>query len=214
MPSLPGICASNANKVLTDFIRTGVYDRRRPLLKTTSPSMDILVSSNLERLLYLMTLDTEFVASCMAQLTDRGHYALPGALTEQIQSHFWADWCDDAAAAQTIARVFAREHYLCDPHTAAGWYAAENYVNQTGDQTPMVVLSTASPYKFPAVVLAAIGQEAQGDEFHQMEQLEAASGVPIPGNLSRLRQKRERHPDVIARDQMLSYVINRENPLG
>ena len=203
------ICASNANNVLTDFIRTGVYDRRRPLLKTTSPSMDILVSSNLERLLYLMTLDTDFVAACMAQLAERGHYALPEALMEQIQGHFWADWCDDAASAHTIARVFAREHYLCDPHTAAGWHAAENYVNQTGDHTPMVVLSTASPYKFPAAVLSAIGQEAQGDEFHQMEQLEAVSSVPIPKNLSQLRQKQERHPDVIAKDQMLSYVINR-----
>ena len=203
------ICASNANNVLTDFIRTGVYDRRRPLLKTTSPSMDILVSSNLERLLYLMTLDTDFVAACMAQLAERGHYALPEALVEQIQGHFWADWCDDAASAHTIARVFAREHYLCDPHTAAGWHAAENYVNQTGDHNPMVVLSTASPYKFPAAVLSAIGQEAQGDEFHQMEQLEAVSSVPIPKNLSQLRQKQERHPDVIAKDQMLSYVINR-----
>ena len=202
------ICASNANKVLTDFIRTGVYDRRRPLLKTTSPSMDILVSSNLERLLYLMTQDCGFVASCMEKLASQGYYALEPKLVEQIQTHFWADWCDDAAARDAMAQVFGDHKYLCDPHTAAGWYAAKNYVNQTGDTAPMVVLSTASPYKFPAAVLSALGAEAQGDEFDQMEQLCAVTGVSIPKNLAGLRQKAELHTGVIEKDAMLDYVLS------
>ncbi len=201
------ICASNANNVLTDFIRTGTYDKRRPLLKTTSPSMDILVSSNLERLLYLMSGDTALVTELMAKLNTEGCYTVPEALKNAIQGEFWAGCCDDAGAADTIARVFRAHNYLCDPHTAAGWAAAEDYVNQTGDRRPMVVLSTASPYKFPAAVLSAIGGDLEGDEFTQMERLEAMSGMAIPKNLATLRGKAERHTGVIPKDEMLEYVL-------
>ena len=202
------LCASNANNVLTDFIRTGTYDKRRPLLKTTSPSMDILVSSNLERLLYLMSGDTELVAGLMEKLNTEGCYTVPEALLAEIQSQFWAGCCDDALAKVTMGKVFADHHYLCDPHTAAGWAAAEEYVAATGDMRPMVVLSTASPYKFPAAVLDAIGGEQTGDEFAQMERLEAMSGMPIPKNLSGLQGKPERHTDVIAKEKMMEYVLN------
>ena len=201
------ICASNANNVLTDFIQTGTYDRRRPLHKTTSPSMDILVSSNLERLLYLMSGDTKLVAELMAQLSAEGHYTVPQPLLAQIQNQFWAGFCDDAGAAAAIKKVWKENGYLCDTHTAAGWAVAEDYVNQTGDARPMVVLSTASPYKFPAAVLSAIGGDTQGDEFTQMEHLEAITGVKIPGNLSGLRQKQERHTGVIAKEEMLTFVL-------
>jgi len=201
------ICASNANNVLTDFIRTGTYDRRRPLHKTTSPSMDILVSSNLERLLYLMSGDTALVAELMAKLNTDGVYTVPQMLLDEIQSQFWAGCCDDAGAAEAIGRVWAKHHYLCDTHTAAGWAVAEDYVNQTGDAAPMVVLSTASPYKFPAAVLSAIGGDTQGDEFTQMERLEALTGVKIPGNLSGLREKPERHTGVIGKEEMLNFVL-------
>ena len=201
------ICASNANNVLTDFIRTGVYDRRRPLLKTTSPSMDILVSSNLERLLYLLSGDTELVSGLMARLKTEGWYAVPEDLLTAIQDRFWAAYCDDARAGQIIGRVYRDLGYLCDPHTAAGWAAAEDYVNQTGDGRPMVVLSTASPYKFPAAVLSAIGGDVSGDEFTQMERLRDMTGVPIPRNLADLRGKAERHTGVIEKEQMLSFVL-------
>ncbi len=201
------LCASNANNVLTDFIRTGTYDKRRPLLKTTSPSMDILVSSNLERLLYLLSGDTALVAELMAKLNTQGCYTVPDELKEAIQREFWAGCCDDAGAKATIGKVFGEYHYLCDPHTAAGWAVAEDYVNQTGDKRPMVVLSTASPYKFPAAVLCAIGGDLGGDEFAQMEQLEALSGMPIPRNLSGLRGKPERHTGVIEKEDMLSFVL-------
>ena len=201
------ICASNANNVLTDFIRTGTYDRRRPLHKTTSPSMDILVSSNLERLLYLMSGDTALVAELMAKLSKDGAYTVQEKLLREIQSQFWAGCCDDAGAAAAIRKVWEIHQYLCDTHTAAGWAVAEDYVNQTGDTRPMVVLSTASPYKFPAAVLEALGGDTQGDEFTQMERLEALTGVKIPGNLSGLREKPERHTNVIDKEQMLDFVL-------
>ena len=202
------ICASNANNVLTDFIRTGTYDRRRPLLKTTSPSMDILVSSNLERLLYLLSGDTKLVASLMKQLKEEGAYTVPDALKAAIQKEFWAAYCDDARAAEIIGRVYREQHYLCDPHTASGWAAAEEYVSQTGDTRPMVVLSTASPYKFPAAVLAAVGGDTSGSEFDQMARLSAMTGIPIPKNLAGLQGKPERHTGVINKEDMLDYVLH------
>ena len=202
------ICASNANNVLTDFIRTGTYDRLRPLLKTTSPSMDILVSSNLERLLYLMSgCDCELVAGLMSKLNSDGVYTVPETMKDAISKEFWAGCCDDARAADTIAKVWTENHYLCDPHTAAGWAVAEEYIAATGDTRPMVVLSTASPYKFPAAVLEAIGGDMSGDEFDQMEHLSAQTGVPIPDNLAGLRGKPERHTGVIDKDQMLNFVL-------
>ncbi len=202
------ICASNANNVLTDFIRTGTYNRLRPLLKTTSPSMDILVSSNLERLLYLLSGDTGLVAELMGKLNQEGAYTVPAELLEKIQSRFWAAYCDDARAAEIIGKVYHNLGYLCDPHTASGWAAAEDYVNQTSDTRPMVVLSTASPYKFPAAVLSAIGGDLSGTEFQQMHRLETLTGVPIPKNLSSLEGKAELHTGVIEKDAMLDYVLN------
>jgi len=202
------VCASNANNVLTDFIRTGTYDRRRPLHKTVSPSMDILVSSNLERLLYFMSDgNTELVADLMGKLNKDGIYTVPESMQHAIQAEFWAGCCDDAGAQQTIGKVWKEQHYLCDTHTATGWAVAEDYVNQTGDTRPMVVLSTASPYKFPAAVLASLETVSEPDEFAQMELLQAKTGVPIPGNLQGLRERKERHTGVIEKDQMLSYVM-------
>ena len=202
------ICASNANNVLTDFIRTGTYDRRRPLLKTTSPSMDILVSSNLERLLYLLSGDTKLVAGLMRELNTQGVYTVPAQLLEKIQSQFWAACCNDARAAEIIGWVYKEDGYLCDPHTASGWAAAEDYVAETGDHRPMVVLSTASPYKFPAAVLTAIGGDTSGDEFTQMARLSQITGVPVPKNLASLQGKPEKHTQVIDKDKMLSFVLS------
>ncbi len=200
------ICASNANNVLTDFIRTGHYDRRRPLHKTISPSMDILVSSNLERLLYFMSRDTDLVSELMKQLNTEGCYQVPEGLLNEIQSEFWAGCCDDAEARQTIGTVFKEQKYLCDTHTATGWAVAQAYIEQTGDNRPMVVLSTASPYKFPAAVLSALESSEETDEFKQMDRLQTLTGVPIPGNLQGLQEKEELHTGVIAKDKMLQLV--------
>lgn len=198
-------CASNANNVLTDFITTGTYDRRRPLLKTTSPSMDILVSSNLERLLYLLSGDTALVAGLMKDLNEKGYYTVPEALLAAIQKEFGAGFCDDADAQAVIGRVYRDYGYLMDPHTASGWFVAE----QNRGENQMVVLSTASPYKFSTTVLTAIGGDTQGTEYERMERLHALTGVPIPKNLASLRGKPELHTDVIPKEKMLEYVLNR-----
>ena len=201
------ICASNANNVLTDFLRSGTYDRRRPLHKTASPSMDILVSSNLERLLYFLSRDTDLVANLMKQLNTEGFYTVPTELKAQMDEEFWAGFCGDEKAKSTIAKVFKEQGYLCDTHTATGWAVAEDYVEATGDTAPMVVLSTASPYKFPAAVLSSLEDVPQMDEFKQMERLEAVSGVKIPDNLSGLQEKKELHTGVIEKTAMLDFVM-------
>lgn len=198
-------CASNANNVLTDFITTGTYDRRRPLLKTTSPSMDILVSSNLERLLYLLSGDTALVAGLMKDLNEKGYYTVPETLLAAIQKEFGAGFCDDGDAQAVIGRVYRDYGYLMDPHTASGWFVAE----QNRGENQMVVLSTASPYKFSTTVLNAIGGDTQGTEYERMERLHALTGVPIPKNLASLRGKPELHTDVIPKEKMLEYVLNR-----
>ena len=170
--------------------------------------MDILVSSNLERLLYLLSGSTEVVADLMAKLNKEGVYTVPEAMKQAIQAEFWAAYCDDSRAEAVMGQVYRELGYLCDPHTAAGWAAAQDYVAETGDKTPMVVLSTASPYKFPVAVLTAIGGDTDGSEFQQMERLSAITGVAIPGNLSGLQGKEVRHTGVIEKDAMLEYVLN------
>ena len=199
------ICASNANNVLTDFLTTGVYDRRRPLLKTTSPSMDILVSSNLERLLYLLSGNTALVAGLMKDLSEQGFYRVPDALLGAIQAEFAAGYCDDAQAEAVIGRVYRERGYLMDPHTACGWAAAEAHRGLA----PMVVLSTASPYKFSTAVLTAIGADISGSEYDRMERMQALTGIPIPPALAALRTKPERHTGVIPKEKMLEFVLGR-----
>ena len=197
------ICASNANNVLTDFLTTGVYDRRRPLLKTTSPSMDILVSSNLERLLYLLSGGAALVAGLMKDLSEQGFYRVPDALLAAIQAEFAAGYCNDAQAEAVIGRVYREQGYLMDPHTACGWAAAETH---RGD-APTVVLSTASPYKFSTAVLTAIGADISGSEYDRMERMQTLTGIPIPPALAALRTKPERHTGVIPKEKMLEYVL-------
>ena len=199
------ICASNANNVLTDFLTTGVYDRRRPLLKTTSPSMDILVSSNLERLLYLLSGDTALVAGLMKDMSEQGFYRVPDALLGAIQAEFAAGYCDDAQAEAVIGRVYREQGYLMDPHTACGWAAAEAHRGLA----PMVVLSTASPYKFSTAVLTAIGADTSGSEYDRMERMQTLTGIPIPPALAALRTKPERHTGVIPKEKMLEFVLGR-----
>ena len=202
------VCASNANDVLTEFISTGRYDRRRPFYKTTSPSMDILVSSNLERLLFLLSRDSAYVAGLMQQLSADGAYQLSGELLDKLQQDFSCGCCDDQGAADVIGRLWREQHYLCDPHTAVAWSVAEQLdAELRGTGAPTVVLSTASPYKFPAAVLSALGRPGGDSEFRMMDELAQLSGVPIPGNLSGLEGRPVLHKDVIDKDAMLDYVL-------
>ena len=203
------VCASNANNVLTDFLRTGRYDRRRPFYKTVSPSMDILVSSNLERLLYLLSGDDKLIADLMKQLSENGEYEVPADMLEKLHELFWAGFCDDEGAKTAIGKVWKDDHYLCDTHTAVAWDVAQQYKQANPEHNAVVVLSTASPYKFPAAVLEGIGEKAEGDEFDVMEQLHKVTGVPVPKNLADLRSRAVRHRDVIDRGEMLDYVLGK-----
>ena len=204
------VCASNANNVLTDFIRTGLYDKRRPFHKTTSPSMDILVSSNLERLLYLLSgCDNDYVAGLMAELKSQGFYQVSEEVLQRLHSDFACGFCTDEEAAAAIARVWRETGYLIDPHTAVAWSVSRQFRAAQQDDAPVVVLSTASPYKFPAAVLTALGQTPDEDEFAALEQLQQLTGVPIPKNLAALREMSVRHRDVIDKEEMLSYVLRK-----
>lgn len=199
------VCASNQNDVLTDFLQTGRYDRNRPFYKTASPSMDILVSSNLERLLYLVSdEDVEMVAEKMRELNEKGCYQIEENLLQKIKEDFLCGCCDDAATARTIRKVWEAEHYLCDPHTAVAWNVCEQCKEQLSGET--VVLSTASPYKFAPAVLQALGEEVPADSFDAMKKLSALTGTAIPVPLAALRELPIRHRDCIPREEMLRYV--------
>ena len=203
------VCASNANNVLEDFLKTGTYDRVRPLKKTYSPSMDILVSSNLERLLYLMSGDSALVAKLMEDLKVKGSYQVPQELFEKIQAQFWGFHCGDVRTHSNIKRCWRDHQYLLDPHTATAWAAADSYTRHTGDKRPMVILSTASPYKFPAAVLSAVQEgPVSGDEYAQMAELNRITGVAVPKNLAELQGKPERHTGVIPKDKMQEFVLS------
>ena len=202
------ICASNANNVLTDFLRTGVYDRQRAFFKTISPSMDILISSNLERLLYHMTEDKAKVASWMQQLQQQGRYDVGSELLAKIQQTFWADWTSDEDTEACIAEIYRKHHYVADPHTAVAWSVAEKYQQTTGDAHHMVVVSTASPYKFNGSVLDALGVKTQGvDEFTLLDELQQRNEAPIPEGLASLRKKAVRHDGVCAPATMEKAVM-------
>lgn len=203
------VCASNRNNILTDFIRTGVYDCRRKFYRTESPSMDILISSNLERLLRLMSGSAETVTRLMDRLKKERHYKVDAALLAKIQSCFWAGCCDDESARTRIGRVWQEQHYLCDTHTAVALEVAQQYKAACPGHAPVVVLSTASPYKFPAAVLSALGAACDGDEFAMMDELEKLTNVPVPENLRGLRERPVLHRDLSAPEDMLQYVLKK-----
>lgn len=200
------ICASNANNVLTDFITTGVYDKRREFYKTLSPSMDILVSSNLERLLYLLCDgDACQVAKYMNDLNTDGIYKVSDEILEKMNMSFSAAYCDDEVTLKTIKEVYDKYGYLCDTHTAVAFRAALDYKGEN----KTVILSTASPYKFPVAVLTALGETSEKDEFKVMDRINELTGVPIPKNLSGLNEKKVLHNDVINKEDITDYVIKK-----
>ena len=196
------ICASNKNDVLTEFFATGVYNARRPFYRTTSPSMDILVSSNLERLLYHMA-GADRVRGWMKQLSEDGSYRVDPEVMERIRADFGAASADDATAAAQIRELFEQRGYLCDPHTAVAFSAAR----RNKSEAPMVVLSTASPFKFPRDVLAALGRPLPRDEFAAMGALAEYTGQPAPKALACLRSLPERFDAVIAPDALRDVVL-------
>ncbi len=203
------VCASNQNDVLTEFLTTGRYDRRRTFHRTNSPSMDILVSSNLERMLYLASGgDYEKIAGYMKELNQIGEYTVDSALFAALQETFAAGCCDQEQTLKTICDTYTAYGYLCDTHTAVAVDVAKAFKAQ-GTENKTVILSTASPYKFPVAVLSALGEEPAEDEFEVMEQLYTRTGVPIPSNLAGLNQKEVLHTDVIPKEGILDYVLKK-----
>ena len=202
------VCASNENNVLTDFLQTGIYDRRREFHQTMSPSMDILVSSNLERLLYHLTEDTAQVDAWMRSLAEEGVYDA-SMILPALHENFWAAFTSDMMTEEEIRIVYERTSYTLDTHTAVAYRVAEDYRRETGDMRPMIVLSTASPYKFGASVLQALGKDTDGlDEFTLMERLQKHSGMPIPTRLAALRTASVRHEEVCEKDGMRDAVLD------
>lgn len=202
------ICASNENNVLTDFLRTGVYNRNRAFHKTNTPSMDILISSNLERLLYLICGDAVQVKVWMEALQAHGEYKIGEAHLQRMQETFWADWADDQKTCETIQSVYKAHHYVMDTHTAVAWAVAESYEGITGDTTPMVVVSTASPYKFNESVLVALAVETvQGDDaFAMLAALEDVNAVKAPPSLKNLRTAAVLHEKSCGKGEMMRAV--------
>ncbi len=196
------VCASNRNNVLTEFFETGTYNARREFFKTTSPSMDILVSSNLERLLYHITGSDAQVAAWMADLAEKGSYTVNSTALETIRADFAAGFASDEEVAQEIKAIYQKVGYLCDPHTAVAFKVAREYQAASQSHNPMVVLSTASPYKFPRDVLTALGAEAPQSDFAAMDGLKALTNVPVPNSLAALRGQQERFNQVIEPSQI------------
>ncbi len=204
------VCASNKNKILCDFIRTGVYDKRREFYRTDSPSMDILVSSNLERLLFLLSEgDDAATAGWMKALNTEGVYTVPEALQKKLGEVFCGYWCDDETAGKTLGEVYKKTGYVCDPHTAVAYFAAEEFRKDYGRECPLVVLSTASPFKFSAPVLRAIGEDAEGNEFDLLARLSEKTGLAVPASLANLRNMPERHKSVIEKEKMAEFVLSK-----
>ncbi|MEI3102562.1 MAG: hypothetical protein V8T45_12945 [Oscillospiraceae bacterium] len=171
--------------------------------------MDILVSSNLERLLFYLSGDCRLVSSLMNQLDKNSGYQLPPELMKKAQQRFFASWCDDASTVETIASVWREHHYLMDTHTAVAWNVSQQYKAANPGHNPVVVLSTASPYKFPGALMEALKLDHTGDEFALMDRIEQVTGVPMPENLRGLRQRPRLHFDCVSKSGMKDYVIEK-----
>jgi len=205
LPVAKLICASNANNVLTDFIATGTYDRNRPFYNTTSPSMDILISSNLERLLYLLSGSDEEVRGYMQSLNETGRYTVSAELLEKLHETFECGCCDDEQVAGIIGKHFAAG-YLMDPHTAVAEGVLESYREKSGDETLTVVVSTASPFKFCTSVLDAIGISEHKPGTEVLEQMAQATGCAAPRPLATLAGKAVRFDGVTEKQDMPQVV--------
>ena len=205
------ICASNINNVLTDFINTGVYDRNRKFYATVSPSMDILISSNLERLLYLMTgRDDAQIREWFGKLSSEGRYEVTDDVKAKLRDEFCAGYCDDAQTKATIRDIYEKYGYTCDTHTAVAVKVYNDYKAATGDTTKTVIASTASPYKFSAAVLEALeGRVSDIDEYDKVDRIAELSKLDIPAALADLRNKPERFSDVIEKSDQKDYVLGK-----
>ena len=204
------ICASNRNNVLSDFFATGIYSTHRTFFKTISPSMDILVSSNLERLLYeAADRDGTLIRTWMTQLKESGSYSVGEQRRDWLLDTFWGDCADNKDTLGEIRKRWEQDHYLMDPHTAVAGHVLREYRRKTGDDTPSVIVSTASPYKFAADVLSALtGGNAGGDPFSASEEIQKLTGIPMPEQVRKLRELQVRHTAECDKDKMGQAVLD------
>ena len=209
LPIKKFICASNSNNVLTDFINSGIYDKNRKFYTTISPSMDILVSSNLERLLYKLSGNNDVLTKeWMNRLKAEGKYEVTDKVKQAVKEQFYGGYCDDNETKSVISKMFKEENYLCDTHTAVAISVYDKYVSETGDKTPVIIASTASPYKFSKSVLQAISdEELDMNEFNMVNKLNELTGVTVPKPLSSLKDKKERFSNVVNSNDMQKYVL-------
>ena len=207
LPIAKLICASNENKVLFDFLRTGTYDRNRDFVLTSSPSMDILISSNLERLIYLIAgEDAERNRNLMMQLSVSGKYEISTQMQEKLQD-FYGEYATEKETAQTIASLFDKCGYVIDPHTAVASCVYRKYKKQTGDETKTVIASTASPYKFTRSVITAIEEDGgEADDFALADRLSSLSGVKIPEAVESIRKAPVLHETICKKEEMADVV--------
>lgn len=202
------ICASNENKVLTDFFNTGVYDKKRELILTESPSMDILVSSNLERLLYEASgRNTEVVKELMNSLNTKGIYEVSDKVKE-FTKEFYGNFATAEEVHAAIKEQFEKNNYLMDTHTAVADVVKNKYVKETGDGKPALVLSTASPYKFPRSICKALGIDVENiNDFEVLKKLNEKTGVEIPKNLKELENAEVLHDEVWNKTEMEDALL-------
>lgn len=206
------ICASNANNVLTDFLNTGVYNRNRPFHTTISPSMDILISSNLERLLYhLCGENDEQIREWFGSLATDGKYEVTDEVKAVLKDEFYAGCCDDVQTKACIKEIYDKYSYTFDTHTAVAVKVYEDYKAATGDETKTIIASTASPYKFSGSVLDAIGVDTNTDEFGLVDKLAETSKLPVPASLAALKDKDIRFKKFIDKTEMKDYVFESLN---
>ena len=207
------ICASNSNNVLTDFLKTGTYSIEREFKTTMSPSMDILISSNLERLLFMMSgYDDELVKECMEKLQKEKTYTIPSSLLKKIQEVFAGYWTSEEECAKTIYDTYKESNVLIDPHTSVALSVCKKYQSE-GNQEPCVILSTASAYKFSKDVLEALHVES-ADGFEAMHTLHKITGVPIPANLQALEDLPVRFTRSIEKSQAMDVIAERMKEIG
>lgn len=202
------ICASNSNNVLTDFLATGTYDRNRPFHTTMSPSMDILVSSNLERLLFALSgQDDKLVADYMQQLNKHGGYTVSDEIKAKLKSDFYGGFCSEEETSKVIAEVWKKYNYLIDPHTAVAYDVMEKYRQETGDTNKTVFVSTASPFKFCDSVLHSLGVAEVQDGIDALDQLSQTTNRPAPVPLASLRNKAVRFTESVDKEKMEDVVL-------
>ena len=202
------ICASNSNNVLTDFFQTGKYDKRREFHMTTSPAMDILISSNLERLLFHMSgNDDATINKYMAKLASDGAYTVNAELRGKIGQLFYAGFCKDEETAQSISNTFSKYKYLIDTHTAVAIDVYNKYIAETGDQTKTIVASTASPFKFSDSVLAALGVDTDLSGVELLDILSKTTKQKIPAPLEALKDAKERFTNAVEQNEIADVVL-------